>query len=135
MTRQSYLPPSPPSWRRSLLVVLAGLALALGALAPHDLAGDGDKAVPVFTAREVAESAQHPGDPSHVEPFSSETHHGCVACLLQAETRGPAAAPPVSATPPLDWSVGMGLATEQAPSPGLRRAGPPRAPPARSLFS
>lgn len=128
MTRRHSLPPTPLSWRRSLLVLLAGLSLALGALAPHDQAGK--KTSPDLTPTAVAENARHPGDPAHFEPYSSEIHHGCVACLLQIETYGPAARPPVAAAPPLDWDAGLIPSPERAASPGLRRAGPPRAPPA-----
>lgn len=127
MTRRRPLPSSPPSWRRALLALLAGVALALGALAPHDQALEDIS--PALTPKSVAETARHPGDPTHFEALFTEVHHACVACLLQIESRGQAAGPPVSALPPLAWDAGRGALAEQAPAPGLRRAGPPRAPP------
>jgi hypothetical protein len=127
MTRRHPLPPSPPSWRRSLLALLAGIALAFGAVAPHDqaLEGTGKSLTPTV----VAETALHPGDPAHFEASSTEIHHVCVACLLQIQSRGQIAGSPSSTLPPLAWDAGISSLTEQASSPGLRRTGPPRAPP------
>jgi hypothetical protein len=127
MTRRPPLSPSPPSWRRSLLALLAGIALAFGAVAPHDqaLEGTGKSLTPAL----VAETALHPGDPAHFEASSTEIHHACVACLLQIQSRGQMAGSPASTLPPVAWDTGLGALTEQPSSPGLRRAGPPRAPP------
>lgn len=127
MTRRHPLPPSPPSWRRSLLALLAGIALALGAVAPHDqaLEGTGRSLTPTV----VAETARHPGDPAHFEASSTEIHHACVACLLQIQSRGQIAGSSASALPSLTWDAGFGGLTEQVSSPGFRRSGPPRAPP------
>ncbi|HEX6904800.1 MAG TPA: hypothetical protein VF789_34150 [Thermoanaerobaculia bacterium] len=131
MTRRHPLPPSPLSWRRSLLALLAGIALAFGAVAPHDQALEGTGRSLTPTA--VAETARHPGDPAHFEASSPlEIHHACVACLLQIQSRGQMAGLPVSTLPSLTWNAGIGVLTEQPASPGPRRTGPPRAPPSLS---
>jgi|SRR6185295_7926343 len=87
---------SPFALRRSLLALLAGLALAFGMAAPHDvtveLAG-------VVSQVEIAETAVHPGDPAHFEDAELKVHPGCAACLLQIGSSTILGCPPALSTP------------------------------------
>jgi hypothetical protein len=123
--------PSPPlAWRRRLFAVLAGLALALGMLAPHDVAVEEAGAI---VKVEIAETAIHPHAPAHFEDAEFKVHPACVGCLLQLGTSTVLKPPPAPMSPlPRDGSL---VAPAAHPSSAqLRRLGPARAPPV-SLFA
>lgn len=119
----------PIARRRPLLALLAGLALALGMVAPHDLAVE-------QTGRasqvEIAEAAVHPNAPPHFEDAELKTHPACVGCLLQLGSRTVLSRPRVPPRP-------MVLTGNTAPYVvrfSTSRAsflGPTRAPPAYVL--
>jgi hypothetical protein len=122
---------TPPAWRRGAVAFLAFLALALGSVAPHDMAADhvgrGSKV-------EIAESAIHPQDPAHFEAAEIKVHPGCVACLLHAETRTVLGHPPVP-LPPLERGASVAAPIEAVPSSTPSLFGPARAPPIPSPFA
>jgi len=119
---------SPLSWRRPLLALVAGLALALGAVAPHDMAVERTGLVsPV----EIAETAVHPGAPAHFEDATIKVHPGCTACLLQLGSGTVLGGPPaqISTLPPCGDVVAPPARVSSA-APSL--PGPARAPPSAS---
>src|SRR5262245_22766633 len=88
--------PSPIAWYRPLLALVAGLALALGMAAPHDMAVE---LAGVAARVEIAETAVHPDAPAHAEDAEFKLHPACVACLLQLGSSTVLGRPPVLATP------------------------------------
>lgn len=118
---------SPIAWPRAAVAFLAFLALALGSLAPHDMASEQAGA----GARvEIAESAIHPGDPAHFEDAEIRVHPGCVACLLQLGSRIVLGHPPVPL--PLVRDTSLPTLVEAVPSADVSLSGPARAPPVSS---
>jgi hypothetical protein len=119
---------SPLAWRRSLLALLAGVALAFGMVAPHDVAVEQAGAV---SQVEIAETAVHPGAPAHFEDSEIKVHPGCVACLLQLGSSTVLSRPPAppSLLPP-DGYVAAPVAWVSSAKPSL--LGPARAPPIAS---
>lgn len=116
------------AWRRTVVAFLACLALAFGMAAPHDLAVEQTGA---FVKVEIAESAVHPGAPTHFEDAEFKVHPACPACLLQIQTgttlgRLPAALP----LPAQDGEVAV--LAQRVPSREIPLLGPARAPPALS---
>jgi hypothetical protein len=119
----------PIARRRSLLALLAALALALGMVAPHDLAVEQMGRV---SQVEIAEAAVHPHAPPHFEDAELKTHPACVGCLLQLGSRTVLSRPRVPPRP-------MVLAGNTTPYVALFSAarpslfGPSRAPPSSFL--
>jgi len=122
---------TPLAWWRGAVAFLAFLALALGAIVPHDMAADhagqGSKV-------EIAESAIHPGDPAHFEAAEIKVHPGCVACLLHAETRTVLGRPPAP-LPPLARGASVAALLQAVPLSTPALFGPARAPPIPSPFA
>jgi hypothetical protein len=119
---------SPLAWRRTLLALVAGLALAFGMVAPHDVAVE---LAGVVSQVEIAETAVHPGAPAHFEASELKTHPGCVACLLQLGSSTVLSLPPALLSPlPQDGYVAAPAAQVSAVQPPL--PGPARAPPTAS---
>ncbi|MES1243244.1 MAG: hypothetical protein ABUT39_16655 [Acidobacteriota bacterium] len=114
-----------PLWRRALLVLTAGLALAFGMAVSHD---------PLFEHQGlhgtvVDEAAQHPEAPPHLEGSRSVWRGPCESCLLQLQSASRLVPPPAPLPEPV--RVGAVVLSETAPvsspSPLL---GPVRGPPA-----
>ncbi|MFL6195230.1 MAG: hypothetical protein ACJ75H_13730 [Thermoanaerobaculia bacterium] len=125
-------PPHPSAPRltygRAFLVLLTGLALALSAAFPHDMAAE--QAGNLVRA-EIAVNAVHPGSPAHFEASDIQIHPPCLACLLQLQT-GTVLGRPSASPPPLRTGDRFAALTEQAPAQKPSRVGPARAPPASS---
>jgi hypothetical protein len=119
------------AWRRPLLALLAGFALASGMLAPHDLAVEQAGAV---SRVEIAETAVHPGAPAHFEDAEIKVHPGCVGCLLQLGS-STVLKPPPAPLSPLSRDGRVVTPVVQVTSAQLRLLGPARAPPLASLFA
>jgi hypothetical protein len=119
---------NPHPWLRGVVAFLAFLALALGSTAPHDMAveyaGAGSQV-------EIAESAVHPSDPAHFEAAEIKVHPGCVACLLQLETRTVLGHSP-RPLPPLARVASRTALVEAVPASIACLFGPARAPPISS---
>ncbi|HYU33687.1 MAG TPA: hypothetical protein VEW48_16160 [Thermoanaerobaculia bacterium] len=118
----------PLAWWRPFLALLAGLALALGMMAPHDVAMD---LAGMISPVEIAETAVHPLLPVHVEDAEIKVHPGCVACLLQlgsSTIMGRPPAPPLL-LPPAGHVAAL-VAKVSSAKPSL--PGPARAPPVAS---
>lgn len=120
------LRPSPtlPLWRRTLLVLAAGIALAFGTAAPHD---------PLFEHQGlhgsmVDEAARHPEAPPHFEGSKSTYREACESCLLQCQTASNLVPPPsLLPEPVLDGAVVLASITVPSsphPHPGSARAPP-----------
>jgi hypothetical protein len=114
-----------PLWRRALLVLTAGLALAFGMTVSHD---------PLFEHEGlrgivVDEAAQHPEAPPHLEGSKSAYRGPCESCLLQLQTASRLVPPPVPLPEPVRSGTVALAATVlvSSPSPLL---GPARGPPA-----
>ena len=122
---------SPLAWHRPLLALLAGLALAVGMLAPHDVAVEQAGAVSTV---EIAETAVHPGAPAHFEDSEIKVHPGCVGCLLQLGS-STVLKPPAAPVSPLSRDSRVVVPADQLSSAQLRLLGPARAPPIASLFA
>jgi hypothetical protein len=119
---------TPLAWQRPLLALLAGVALAFGMAAPHDMAVE---LAGVGSRVEIAESAVHPNAPVHIEDAEVKLHPPCVACLLQLGSRTVLSRPPAP-TPPDSQA-------RELPAPSTRPAtaepsfpSPARAPPLSS---
>jgi hypothetical protein len=115
----------PPLWRRTLLVLTTGLALAFGMAVPHD---------PVFEheglrGSVVDEAAQHPEAPPHLEGSKSAWRGPCESCLLQLQTASRLIPPPAPLPEPVRGEAVAFPETlpVSSVSPHL---GPARAPPA-----
>lgn len=119
---------SPFAWRQPLLALLAGLALAFGMLAPHDLAVEQAGAVSTV---EIAETAVHPGAPAHFEDSEIKVHPGCVGCLLQLGS-STVLKPPPAPISLLSQDDRVVTPAVQVSSAQLRLLGPARAPPIAS---
>lgn len=120
---------SSTAWRRPLPALLAGLALAFGMAAPHDVAVE---QVGKVSQVEIAETAVHPGAPAHVEDAEYKLHPGCAACLLQLGSSTILACPPASQSPlPQGGQIAAPVAQVSSAKPSL--PGPARAPPIASL--
>src|SRR4030095_12531005 len=115
---------SPLAKRRPLLALLAGLALAFGMLAPHDLAVEQAGAV---SRVEIAETAVHPGAPAHFEDAEIKVHPGCVGCLLQLGS-STVLKPPPAPMVPLSRDARVVVPAAQLSSAQPRLLGPARAP-------
>ncbi len=121
----------PIAWWRVLLALAACFGMAFDGAVPHDVAADRAGGV---SRVEIAANAVHPGDPAHFEHAEIKVHPGCVACLLQFETRtipGPAPVP----LPPLERDTSIASLAETVSSHDDSLAGPARAPPVSSLFA
>lgn len=116
----------PLAWLRVLLAIAACLGLAFEGVTPHDMAADRAGAV---SRMEIAESAIHPDDPAHLEQAEMKVHPGCVACLLQLETRTVLGHPPVP-LPPLARDAHAAASAVRPSSQDVALFGPARAPPA-----
>src|SRR5215216_5156008 len=116
---------NPHPWLRGVVAFLAFLALALGSIAPHDMVAD---QVGRGSKVEIAESAVHPGEPAHFEAAEIKVHPGCVACLLQLETRTVLGRPPVP-LPPLARDASLAAPVAAVPAGNARLFSPARAPP------
>jgi len=88
--------PPPLAWYRPLLALLAGVALAFGMAAPHDLAVE---LAGVGSRVEIAETAVHPDAPAHAEDAEFKLHPPCVACLLQLGSSTVLGRPPALLVP------------------------------------
>jgi hypothetical protein len=114
-----------PLWRRALLVLTAGLALAFGMTVSHD---------PVFEHQGlhgsmVDEAARHPEDPPHLEGSKSAWRGPCESCLLQIQTASRLVPPPAPLSEPVRVGTVALLETLPVSSPSPR-LGPVRGPPA-----
>lgn len=114
-----------PLWRRALLVLMAGLALAFGLNVPHD---------PLFEHEGlrgivVDEAARHPEDPPHLEGSKSAYRGPCESCLLQLQTGSRLVPPPAPLPEPVRSGNVAFLETAPISSPSPR-LGPVRGPPA-----
>lgn len=114
-----------PPWRRALLVLMAGLALAFGLNVPHD---------PLFEheglrGTVVDEAAQHPEAPPHLEGSKSAYRGPCESCLLQLQAGSRLVPPPAPLPEPVRSGTVALLETIPVSSPSPR-LGPARAPPA-----
>ena len=119
----------PIAWWRVLLALAACFGMAFDGAVPHDMAVDRVGAV---SRVEISANAVHPDDPAHFEHAEIKVHPGCVACLLQFQTRtvpGPAPLP----LPPLARDADVAALVETVPSHDVSLAGPARAPPVPSL--
>lgn len=122
---------SPFAWRRPLIALLAGFALASGMLAPHDAAGErAGMAFPI----DIVENAVHPEAPPHFENAELKPHPGCVACLLQLQRSTVLSLPPAM-LPPLRQSVRVAAPVARFASAAPSLLGPARAPPIASPFA
>jgi hypothetical protein len=123
--------PTLPAWLRGAVAFLAFLTLALGSVAPHDIAvdqaGRGSRV-------EIAESAIHPSAPAHFEAAEIKVHPGCVACLLQLQTRTVLGHAPVP-QPPVARGASVAAPIDGVPSSTPSLCGPARAPPIPSPFA
>jgi len=117
--------PPPLAWYRPLLALLAGVALALGMAAPHDMAME---LAGVAARVEIAESAVHPGAPTHIENAELKLHPACVACLLQLGSNTVLRHPPAPVQP-LPQGSHVAAPAAQISSAQPSRLGPARAPP------
>ncbi|HEX3126700.1 MAG TPA: hypothetical protein VH394_05165 [Thermoanaerobaculia bacterium] len=113
-----------PLWRRALLVLTAGLALAFGMTVSHDPLFEHDG----LRGTVVDEAARHPEAPPHFEGSKSAFRGPCESCLLQLQTASQLVPPPA----PLPEPVRSGIVTffetvhVSSPSPHLGSArGPP----------
>ena len=114
-----------PLWRRALLVLTAGLALAFGMAVPHD---------PVFEheglrGSMVDEAARHPEAPPHLEGSKSAYRGPCESCLLQLQTASRLIPPPAPLPEPVRGKA-VAFLEEIAVSSAYSHLGPARAPPA-----
>jgi hypothetical protein len=116
------------AWRRPLPALLAGLALAFGMAAPHDVAVEQAGRV---SRVEIAESAVHPGAPAHFEDAESKVHPGCAACLLQLGS-STILVRPLAPAPPLPQGGHAALPAARVSSAKPFLPGPARAPPIAS---
>jgi len=112
---------------RALLAWVAGVALAMGAVAQHG--GAVEHGPGGLQGTFVSEAAGHPRQAQHMETSQIRFHPGCAACLLGLQTVG--AAPPAPAHLPVPV---LGIARPillsavlLSPAPS---GGSPRAPPA-----
>jgi hypothetical protein len=122
---------SSTAWRRPLLALLAGFALAFGMVAPHDVAVEQTGKV---SRVEIAETAVHPGAPAHFEDAEYKIHPGCAACLLQLGSSTILARPLAPAPPrPQGGHTALPIARIVSAKPSL--PGPARAPPIASPFA
>lgn len=114
-----------PLWRRALLVLTAGLALAFGMTVSHDPLFEHDGLRGIV----VDEAARHPEDPPHLEGSKSAFRGPCESCLLQLQTASQLVAPPAPLPEPVRNGTVAFLETVpvSSPSPLL---GPVRGPPA-----
>lgn len=114
-----------PLWRRALLVLTAGLALAFGMTVSHD---------PLFEheglrGTVVDEAAQHPEAPPHLEGSRSAFRGPCESCLLQLQTASQLIPPPAPLPEPVRGGIVAYFETVPVSSPSPR-LGPARGPPA-----
>lgn len=114
-----------PLWRRALLVLMAGLALAFGMAVSHD---------PLFEHEGlhgtlVDEAARHPEDPPHIEGSKANWRGPCESCLLQLQSGSRLVPPPVPLPEPVRNGTVASLETVPVSSPSPR-LGPVRGPPA-----
>jgi hypothetical protein len=116
----------PLAWWRVIFAIAACLGLAFEGVTPHDMAADRAGAV---SRMEIAESAVHPDDPAHLEQAEMKVHPGCVACLLQLETRTVLGKPPIP-LPPLARDAYAAASAVRVSSRDAALLGPARAPPA-----
>ncbi len=126
------LRPSPTlsPWRRTLLVLTAGFALAFGTAAPHDPLFDHEGLRGIV----VDEAALHPEDPPHLEGSRTSVREACESCLFQCQA-GSDLAPPLTLLP----EPVLGGAVEHSPitavSSSLPHPRSARAPPAVPSFA
>ncbi len=127
-----HLRPSPtlPPWRRTLLVLAAGFALAFGTAAPHD---------PLFEHQGlhgsmVDEAARHPEAPPHLEGSKSTYREACESCLLLCQTGSNLVPPPTLLPEPVLDGIVV-LASAAAVSSPHSHPGSARAPPAALSFA
>jgi hypothetical protein len=113
-----------PLWRRALLVLTAGLALAFGMVVPHDSAFEHDG----LRGTVVDEAAQHPHAPPHLEGSKSAYRGPCESCLLQLQTGSRLIPPPAPLPEPVRGEAVAFLETVPVSSASLH-LGPARAPP------
>ena len=119
---------SPRAWRRPLLGLVAGVALAFGMAAPHDMAVE---LTGVASRVEIAETAVHPDAPAHAESAEYKLHPACVACLLQLGSSTVLGRPPALPRPLPQVERGPAIVAHFSPAkPPL--AGSTRAPPISS---
>jgi hypothetical protein len=119
---------SPLAWRRPLLAVLAGFALACGMLVPHDVSVE---QAGLVSQVEIVVTPLHPGAPAHIESAEFKLHPGCVACLLQlGRSTVPSLSP--ATLPPLPQCGHVVASVVRPSSARLAFLGPARAPPISS---
>lgn len=118
--------PTPtPAWKRALIALTAGLALAFGMVAPHDPMFEHDGGLKGIV---VDEAAQHPEDPPHLEGSKSSYRPPCESCLLQIQTGSRLISPPAP-LPDLVRGETVAVAETAALFSPAPRLGPARAPP------
>jgi hypothetical protein len=111
---------------RTLFAGGTGLALLLGAAALHSPAADhwNDR----IAGAQVSAQACHPFEARHFEASDITFHPGCVACLLQLQTRCSAPGLLAGLAEPACFEVSLREAPIAPTFVALRRASP-RAPP------
>jgi len=121
----------PPTFRRMLTSLVAGLTLALllgGLAVPH---GTAEEHLDLPSGTQLDANAQHPRAPLHMETAAPEVVHACTACLLQTG-RISALGRPAAVPRPLTLQSLVFPEIERPDSAPVRRLGPARAPPAVS---
>lgn len=122
--------PSDPSlWKRSLIALLAGLALTFGAFAPHDDAAEHERE---GRGAFIDQAARHPEEAPHFEASNPTYVPGCQTCLLHLQTGSRLIAPPVP-LPELVRGETVPVPETVAFSASASLLGPARAPPVSSL--
>jgi hypothetical protein len=113
------------AWRQPAVASLACLVLAVGLVAPHDMA---EERTGSFARVEIAESAVHPSAPAHFEDGEFRVHPPCPACLLQIQT-GNALVRLPAALSQLTEDCEVAALVERIPSKTIAHPSPARAPP------
>lgn len=122
-------PPDLSLWKRSLIALLAGIALTFGAVAPHDASAEHERE---GRGAFVDQAARHPEEPPHFEASDSIYVPGCQTCLLQLQTGSRLIAPLVR-LPELVRGETVPVPETAAVSTLASLLGPARAPPVSSL--
>ena len=112
-----------------LIVLLLGVALTFGAVAPHADSAEHDRE---GRGAFIDQAASHPEDPPHVEASKSAYVPGCQTCLMHLQT-GLRLIAPLVPLPELVRGETLTVSETAAVSTPVSLQGPARAPPASSL--